>query len=159
MERNDLIPLHRPSYTEVLIPMTAGQSVVKISETVGYAIAALLQLANHKSDSPLSTSAIASSTDMPERHLLPVMKTLKDAGLVVAARGVQGGFKLAKPIGRISLQDVCEAIDGRCMPDETAIQALTTASQRVLASMFADITNDERRHFGAFTLDTLKLRK
>lgn len=49
---------------------------------------------------------------MPERYLLQVMKTLKDAGLVLSLRSVQGGYKLAKPIGQISLQDVCEAISG-----------------------------------------------
>jgi Rrf2 family protein len=132
---------------------------MKISTTVGYAIAALMQLANHRSDSPLSTAAIAAGTDMPERYLLQIMKTLKDAGLVLATRGVQGGYKLAKPIGRISLQEVCEAIDGPGMPEQLAIQALTAVSQRLIANMLSDIADDERRHLGAFMLDGLKLSK
>jgi len=140
-------------------PMTAGQSVMQISTTVGYAVAALLQLANHRSDAPLPTSAIASGTDMPERYLLQIMKTVKDAGLVVATRGVQGGYRLAKPIGQISLQAVCEAIDGRYSPEELATNGLTAASQRLLANMLADIANDERRRLSAFKLDALKLSK
>ena len=139
--------------------MTAGQSVMKISTTVGYAVAALLQLANHRSDAPLSTSAIASGTDMPERYLLQIMKTLKDAGLVVATRGVQGGYKLAKPIGHISLQDVCAAIDGGYAPKELATQALTAPSQRLVANMLADIADDKQRRLSGFTLDALKLSK
>jgi Rrf2 family iron-sulfur cluster assembly transcriptional regulator len=132
---------------------------MKISTTVGYAVAALLQLANHRSDSPLSTAMIASDTGMPERYLLQIMKTLKDAGLVAATRGVKGGYKLAKPISQISLQHVCAAIDGPHMPEELAIQALTAASQRVLINLFSDIADDERRHLGGFTLDALKSRK
>jgi Rrf2 family protein len=132
---------------------------MKISTTVGYAIAALLQLANHRSDSPLSTAMIASGTEMPERYLLQIMKTLKDAGLVAATRGVKGGYRLAKPISQISVQNVCEAIDGPRMAEDLATQALTASSQRVLANMFSDIADDERRHLGAFTLDALKSRK
>src|SRR5690606_30263140 len=112
--------------------MTAGQSVMKISMTVGYAVAALLQLANHRVDSPLSTSAMASATDMPERYLLQIMKTLKDAGLVVAIRGVQGGYRLAKPIGRISLGEVYEAIEGPFIPPQLPTDGLTAASQRLI---------------------------
>ena len=132
---------------------------MKISMTVGYAVTALLQLANHRFNSPLATSAIASSTEMPERYLLQIMKALKDAGLVVAMRGVKGGYKLAKPIDRISLQDVCEAIDGPHMPEQLAIQSLTAASQRVITNALADITDDQRRHLSAFTLDALKLTR
>ena len=138
--------------------MTAGQSVMKISTTVGYAIAALVQLANHRSDAPLSTAKIASGTDMPERYLLQIMKTLKDAGLVASLRGVQGGYKLAKPIGRISLQDVCEAIDGPTSR-EVNINGLTGVSQRIVENAIADVGDDARRHLSAFTLDNLKLRK
>ena len=132
---------------------------MKISLTVGYAIAALLRIADHRSDSPLSTAAMASGTEMPERYLMQIMKTLKDAGLVDAIRGVKGGYKLAKPISHISLQNVCEAIDGAYMPEQMAIQALTAASQRVIANVLADIADDERRHLSAFTLDALKLSK
>ena len=138
--------------------MTAGQGVMKISMTVGYAVAALLQLANHRSDAPLPTSAIASGTDMPERYLLQIMKTLKDAGLVTSLRGVQGGYRLAKPIGRISLQDVCDAIDGPTAK-ELKINGLTAISQRIIENVIADVGDDARRRLSAFTLDNLKLSK
>ena len=132
---------------------------MKISTTVGYAIAALLDLARHRSDAPLPTSAIASGTDMPERYLLQIMKKLKDADLVSSLRGVQGGYRLAKPIEQISLQDVCEAIGGPQEPEELTIQTLTSVSQRLVANMLADIADDERRHLSAFTLGSLKLSK
>ena len=131
---------------------------MKISSTVGYAVAALLQLANHRSETPLPASAIAAGTEMPERYLLQIMKTLKDAGLVTSLRGVQGGYRLAKPIGRISLQDVCEAIDG---PPSVAlnIDGLTAVSQRLIEHALNDIADDERRRLSSFTLDSLKLSK
>jgi Rrf2 family iron-sulfur cluster assembly transcriptional regulator len=58
--------------------------------TVGYAIAALVQLAGHRSDAPLSVKAMASGTDLPERYLLQIMKAMKDAGLVESTRGGKG---------------------------------------------------------------------
>jgi len=138
--------------------MAAGQERHEDFRTVGYAIAALVQLANHRSDTPLPTSAIASGTEMPERYLLQIMKMLKDAGLVTSLRGVQGGYKLAKPIGRISLREVCEAIDGPPVV-KSNIDGLTAVSQRLIEHALTDVADAERRRLSAFTLEALKLSK
>ena len=135
--------------------MTAGQSVMQLSSTMSYAIAALVRLGN-PSGSLLSTSDIASGAGLPERYLLQVMKALRDAGLVTSTRGIKGGYRLAKPLSRISLQDVFDAIDGRQPPDKLPTEGLTVASQRFVANVLTDIVDDERRRLGALTLDALK---
>jgi Rrf2 family protein len=121
---------------------------------MGYAITALVRL-GHSPDALLSTSAIASGGGMPERYLLQVMKRLRDAGLVTSTRGIKGGYRLARPLSRISLQDVFDAID-RQVTEGLPTQGLTVASQRALANVLSDIAEDERRRLGAFTLDSLK---
>jgi len=129
---------------------------MRISKTVSYAIAAIAQLALHRSDSPLSTAKIACGAQVPERYLMQIMKALKDAGLLEATRGVRGGYKLAKPIGWITLQDVCDAVDGRHIPETLAIQSLSATSQRLIVDVLADIADDERRRLGGFALDALQ---
>lgn len=134
-------------------PMTAGQSVMRLSTTMGYAITALVRL-GHSPGSLLSTPDIASVAGLPERYLLQVMKRLRDAGLVTSTRGIKGGYRLAKPLSRISLQDVFDAID-RQVTEGLPTQGLTVASQKALANVLSDIEEDERRRLGAYTLDSL----
>jgi len=45
-------------------------------------------------------------------HLAKVMQRLVRAGLVDSAVGPQGGFRLAKPAGRVRLLTIYEAIEG-----------------------------------------------
>lgn len=132
---------------------------MKFSRSVDHALVALLELANHRSEAPLSASAIASRTGMPEHYLKQIMHLLKDAGLVTTARGVRGGCRLAKPIGRISLQEVGDAIEGRYEPAPLPTQALTAASQRLIDETLADVAANTRRRLSDFTLDSLKLSK
>lgn len=134
--------------------MTAGPIVMRLSSTMGYAITALVRL-GHSPGSLLSTSDIASVAGLPERYLLQVMKRLRDAGLVTSTRGIKGGYRLAKPLSRISLQDVFDAID-RQVSEGLPTQGLTVASQRAIANVLAAIADDERRRLGALTLDSLK---
>ena len=134
--------------------MTAGPIVMRLSSTMGYAITALVRL-GHSPDSLLSTPDIASVAGLPERYLLQVMKRLRGAGLITSTRGIKGGYRLARPLSQVSLQDVFDAIDGRNMKS-LPTQGLTVASQRALANVLSDVAEDERRRLGAFTLDSLK---
>lgn len=59
----------------------------------------LAQLAADDGAKPLSSREICKRTDMPERFVLTILRTLARAGVVVAPRGIKGGYKLAKPPG------------------------------------------------------------
>lgn len=68
--------------------------------------------ARHATRKPVRLRLIAEHHAIPQRFLVQILLQLKSAGLVVSVRGAAGGYRLAKPPGRISLGDVIKAIDG-----------------------------------------------
>jgi FeS assembly SUF system regulator len=60
-----------------------------------------------------SASDLAELAKLELPTVSKVLKPLSRAGLVEAFRGSQGGYRLAKPAGQISLFAVVEAMEGR----------------------------------------------
>jgi Rrf2 family protein len=78
-----------------------------------YAVRAMLALARHgEASGLLSARRIAEGMAIPERFLPQVLGDLTRAGLVEASPGRNGGYRLARPAGEISLLEVVEAIEG-----------------------------------------------
>jgi Rrf2 family protein len=57
-------------------------------------------------------SAIAKIQDIPIKYLEQILIQLKSARLVESVRGKQGGYRLAKAPGEISLGEVMRKIEG-----------------------------------------------
>jgi Rrf2 family protein len=93
---------------------------------------------------------------MPERFLLQVLRTLVNEGLLKSTRGVDGGYRLAKPLSQITLLEIVEAIDGPLQPELPQISGLTPQSQRKLAEALGDISSDAKRRLAGVTLAQLK---
>ena len=65
---------------------------------------------------PVSARDLAQFQELPERYLAKLLTRLEKAGLVQAAEGVRGGFRLARPAARITVLDVLTAVDpGRAL--------------------------------------------
>lgn len=84
---------------------------MQVSAKVDYALRAMLQLAAAP-EQRLSRDAIATAQDIPPRYLEEILGTLRQAGLVSATRGANGGFLLARPAAEITVADVSRAVDG-----------------------------------------------
>jgi Rrf2 family protein len=93
---------------------------------------------------------------MPERFLLQVLRTLVNEGILKSTRGVDGGYRLARPMSQITLLDIVEAIDGPIQPELPQIGGLTPQSQRKLAEALGDIAADAKRRLASITLAQLK---
>lgn len=50
--------------------------------------------------------------DIPPQFLAKILKTLVGAKLVRSTRGAHGGYRLARPAGRITFLEVIEALEG-----------------------------------------------
>ncbi|MFJ3104809.1 RrF2 family transcriptional regulator [Streptomyces sp. NPDC086835] len=85
---------------------------MRISARADYAVRAALQLAASGDDGPLKAEAIADSQDIPHKFLEGILNDMRRGGLVLSQRGGNGGYRLAKPAGAISIADVIRVVDG-----------------------------------------------
>ena len=78
-----------------------------------YALRAIIEIAARNSLSkPASRDEISLAQGIPRRYLAAILNELRKGGLVHASRGPEGGYRLAKPAGAISLADVIRVVDG-----------------------------------------------
>lgn len=83
-----------------------------LSQSVGYAIQALVFLSDNPEEAKLAKE-IAEKSGVPAPYLAKLLKKLGDADIVASKRGYKGGNWLKRPPGEISLLEISEAIDGR----------------------------------------------
>lgn len=82
-----------------------------LNKTTEYALAVLAHMA--VSDEEIfSAELLHDKLDIPRRYLRTLMTDLSKLGLIKSAKGRNGGFIFAKPIGEISLSQVIEAVEG-----------------------------------------------
>ena len=91
---------------------------MKLSKKGEYALRSLINLgiAAEVGRSLVQVSELADSEQLPTKFLEQILQALKDAGLVVSARGKFGGYRLAKPPKQITIGEVVRLIDGPLAP-------------------------------------------
>jgi len=134
---------------------------MRITQATAYALAALLQLSDDATSPPVPCSELSRLGSMPERFLLQIMRHLVTAGLAKSTRGVDGGYRLSRPLSQISLLDVAEAIDGPLVTGLNDILsiALAPGSKKLVENTLAVALSDTKLRLGALKLDALKVAK
>jgi Rrf2 family protein len=82
-----------------------------LSQTIEYALRAMIFLASLAPGEAVNSEKIAAQTKVPQGYLSKVLRDLVVAGLVDSQRGRNGGFSLARPAGKVTLLDVINAVD------------------------------------------------
>ena len=95
---------------------------MRISSRCEYGVRAMVFLATQPHDDPMPLSAISASEGIPTAFLERILADLRRGGLVQATRGVNGGYRLARPPREVSASDVVVALEGPlslvgCVPD------------------------------------------
>lgn len=85
---------------------------MKLSTRTRYGINAMYELARHAAEGPQTVKAISERQPIPEAYLEQLMAALRRAGLVVSARGAQGGYMLAMAPENISVGQIIRALEG-----------------------------------------------
>lgn len=83
----------------------------RVSRLTDYATVVMTCIAAHPGD-VLSTAQIAEEAHLELPTVSKLLKSLGHAGLVESFRGVNGGYRLARPAQQISLAEIVEAIEG-----------------------------------------------
>lgn len=79
------------------------------SRFTGYALKAMAYLAKQPPGSRTGAREIASATGIPMPFLWKVLRHLNRSGLLRSAKGVNGGYELARPAKRIRLTQIVDA--------------------------------------------------
>jgi Rrf2 family iron-sulfur cluster assembly transcriptional regulator len=77
-----------------------------LSQTAEYALRAMSCLALSHEGEPVRAQELSERTRVPLPYLWKVMRRLVAADLVLSAKGHGGGFRLARPPGKISYLDI-----------------------------------------------------
>ena len=85
---------------------------MRVSAKTDYALRAAVELAAAPAGTPVKGERLATSQSIPLRFLENILLQLRHAGIIESRRGADGGYKLARPAGEITLADVIRAIDG-----------------------------------------------
>lgn len=86
---------------------------MKLTRASSYALHAVAHMATQKpQDKPVASHTIAQLRGIPERFLLKVLKPLVSIRVLSSVKGPNGGYRLARNPGDISVLEIIEAVDG-----------------------------------------------
>ncbi|MHA1599619.1 MAG: Rrf2 family transcriptional regulator [Alphaproteobacteria bacterium] len=96
---------------------------MKLSTKGRYAVMALVDLAGHDGDRPISLAEIAERQEISLSYLEQLFAKLRRGGLVKSVRGPGGGYLLAHPAEKMRIADIILAVDEpiratRCTPGQ-----------------------------------------
>jgi Rrf2 family protein len=133
---------------------------MKLTRAATYGIASAAYLANTPAGEIVSNTTICNAYQMPDRFVAQVMRLLVSAGIVTSTRGVQGGYKLAKPAGKITLLEIVEAIDGPIGDNgDLDIAGLSKDSKASVVKTLTAIEADARKRLATVILADLRAAK
>ncbi|MGH8447420.1 MAG: Rrf2 family transcriptional regulator [Solimonas sp.] len=136
---------------------------MKRNERLSVALHVLLHMAEHP-DVAMTSGAMAACADTHPVVIRRTFAGLREAGIVSSVKGHGGGWRLARPLSAISLDDVQRALDERVMSvaldespgclveqavqyalDGAVAEATRVLDARLAAVSLADIAADVRR--------------
>jgi Rrf2 family protein len=83
---------------------------VYISAKVDYAVRAMCQVA--AAEGSVTAESLANAQGLPPKFLESILNDLRRAGLLRSQRGADGGYRLARPAGEITVADIIRPLDG-----------------------------------------------
>lgn len=85
---------------------------MKLPESTEWVLHAATSLAQLGPGGTASAAQLAEHYDVPAAYLAKQLQSLVRAGVLNAATGPRGGFRLARPAEEITLLQIVEAVDG-----------------------------------------------
>jgi Rrf2 family protein len=86
--------------------------MLRLSTKTRYALRTMIELARREGKGMVPLKAVAEAQQLSPKYLEQLAISLRHAGLVLAERGSQGGYVLARPAAEITALEIVQAIDG-----------------------------------------------
>lgn len=85
--------------------------MLKLSKMADYAGVIVVQMAREPNHTH-TASSLADGLNLPKATVAKCLKLLAKNNVLTSQRGVNGGYKLARPAGEISVAQVIDALEG-----------------------------------------------
>ncbi|HOU20815.1 MAG: Rrf2 family transcriptional regulator [Kiritimatiellae bacterium] len=132
---------------------------MRISKKCRHGVRVMLTLAALPAAKTLTLRELAATESASEKYLWQVMNALTSAGLVRAARGAQGGYRLAHASRAITLKDIVFALDGPCkLVAHSRMNNSSRSEERVESEIWADMERKISTYLASSTLRDLRER-
>jgi Rrf2 family transcriptional regulator, cysteine metabolism repressor len=89
---------------------------MKVSTRGEYGVRAMVALAKHYGDGPVSINIVAKESLVPYAYLEQLIVPLRKAGLVESKRGAQGGYTLTRSPELVRVGEVYRVMEGPVAP-------------------------------------------
>ena len=116
-----------------------------ISAKADYAVRALAELTATGGTGYVTVDTLAARQGLPAKFLETIFTELRKDGVVISRRGVDGGYRLARPASDIAVADVIRAVDGPLAavrglrPEDTEYEGAATALPHVWIALRAAV--------------------
>ena len=90
---------------------------MKFSSRARYGLRAMLELAlNYNPEETMPLVQVAERQGISEGYLEQIMTLLRKGGLVRSVRGAQGGYRLTREPGRVTVGEIVRCLEGPLSP-------------------------------------------
>lgn len=95
---------------------------MKLSTSAIYGLRAVIHLAENSNGKSYPLAEIAKKESLSLPYLEKIFGKLKKFGIVKAVKGNGGGYKLAKSLEEINMEDLLGALDGNVLPYKAMVE-------------------------------------
>lgn len=128
---------------------------MRVSKTADYALRVMVALAN-QNGSRLSLQTLSTEESIPRKFLEHVVRSLKQAGLILSTPGPKGGYTLTRSAGEISLAQILTAVQGQLIQMDGLKTDSTPDHLKEPLDKLTDAMNDIR-HYARQRLESVSL--
>lgn len=136
---------------------------MKISTKGEYGIRAMLYIAMHSDQGPVTSHEIAQHQGVPEPYLRQILALLSKDRLIHSNRGPAGGHVLGRPASRISLRDILMTLEGQTTAIDQILALPCTidvgTEYCAIREVFLEVKQAVERILSATTLETMVNRQ
>ena len=98
---------------------------MKVSSRGEYGVRAMVALAKHYGQGPMSIAAMSKASAVPMPYLEQLIGPLRRAGLVTSTRGARGGYQLSRDPHDVRVGEVYRIMEGPVAPMECVSEDLS----------------------------------
>jgi len=84
---------------------------MKLTTKGRYAVTAMLDLALHAEDGPVSLAEISQRQEISLSYLEQLFSRLRKSGLVTSTRGPGGGYRVARELDKVAVSEIIGAVN------------------------------------------------